>query len=61
MEQDFIKLQSNLLFLVSFWYTHVVPICIEDWVSIVENQILVLVQVLFFLVYLLCTGFSPNY
>ena len=54
LEQDFVKMQTSMLSLVSFWCTYDVPICIEDWISylwcphsyrgldlFVENHILV--------------------
>nr|XP_016514716.1 PREDICTED: uncharacterized protein LOC107831463 [Nicotiana tabacum] len=37
--QDFVKLQSSLLFLVSFWGTYEIPTCIEDRASFIENHI----------------------
>lgn len=40
VEKDFIKFQSSVSFLVSFWCTYVVPICIDDWISLFENHIL---------------------
>lgn len=37
MQHDFIKLHSSVLALVAFWCTFEVPICIQDWISFVEN------------------------
>lgn len=40
VELDIVKMKSSVLSLVSFWCTCEVPICIEDWISSVENHYL---------------------
>lgn len=57
MEQDFVKLQNNFLFLVSFWCTHEIPICIEDWVALLRP--IFWCRFSPFLVYGFYTGFLP--
>lgn len=36
VEINFVQLRGNLLSLIAFWYTHEIPVGINDWVSFVE-------------------------
>lgn len=41
------NLRNSFSFLVSSWCIHEVPVCIEDWVSFVENHIMLVNCLLF--------------
>lgn len=40
VEKHFIHLRNSLFFLISFWCTHRIPTCTDEWVSFVENHVL---------------------
>lgn len=41
VEKDFVHVRSSLVGLVSFWCTHEVFVCIDNYVTSVQNLILV--------------------
>lgn len=40
IENNFAHLRNSLLSLIASWCTHVVPTSVDDWVSFVENHVL---------------------
>lgn len=47
VDNDFVHVRSSIVSIVYFLYIHEVLVCIDDWVTFVENHIFLKVSVLF--------------